>query len=376
MPPIRILAVGDLVLDQPDIGRWFEPSAEVLRAADVVIGQIEVPHTTSTEVATLDVPAPPADPAHLAAAAAAGITVGTLAGNHVYDCGRQGVLDTVGYARAAGMAVTGAGGTLAEARVPAISRVGSRDVGVVSYNCVGPRESWATSAKAGCAYVRVLTHYELDSANPGGPPSVYSFAEKGSLRAFEDDVRALAAEVDVAVVALHKGIGHVVADLADYERELSYAAIRAGAHAVIGHHAHILRGVEMYRGRPIFHGLGNFVTVTGALAVVQDDSPERVAWAKRRRKLFGFEPDPAMPLYPFHPQSRNTMIAVLEVDESTGELSAGFIPCWIDDDARPVPLGDDAEGRRVAAYVEEISREVGFDTVFTWDGDLVRVSAP
>jgi hypothetical protein len=372
---IRILAVGDLVLDEPGIERFFQPSAEVLRGADVAIGQIEVPHTTSTEVATLDVPAPPADPAHLAAAADAGITVGTLAGNHVYDCGRQGVLDTIAHARAAGMTVTGAGENLTEARRPAVVDVGGTTVGVVSYNCVGPRESWATSAKAGAAYVKIITHYELDSANPGGPPSVYSFAERASLAAFQDDVRALAATVDVPIVALHKGIGHTRAELAAYEREVAHAAIDAGAHAVLGHHAHILQGVEIYRGRPIFHGLGNFVTVTGALAVVQDDSPERVAWAKRRRKLFGFVPDPAMPLYPFHPESRNTMIAVLEVDAASGELRPGFIPCWIDDDARPVPLGDHAEGRRVAAYVEEITREVELDTVFTWDDGIVRVSA-
>lgn len=375
MTSIRILAVGDLVLDTPGIDRFFAPSAPVLRAADVAIGQIEVPHTTSTEVSTLDVPAPPADPAHLVAAAAAGITVGTLAGNHVYDCGRQGVLDTVAYSSAAGITVTGAGADLTAARRPAVVEAQGRTVGVVSYNCVGPKESWATSAKAGGAYVKIITHYELDSANPGGPPSVYTFAEKASLKAFQDDVRALAASVDVPIVALHKGIGHTRAEIADYERQVAHAAIDAGAHAVVAHHAHILQGVEVYRGRPIFHGLGNFVTVTGALAVVQDDSPERVAWAKRRRKLFGFTPDPAMPLYPFHPESRNTMIAVLEVD-ADGTLQAGFIPCWIDDDARPVPLGDAAEGHRVAAYVEEITREIELDTVFTWVDGIVRVSAP
>src|SRR5690625_6984982 len=63
----------------------------------------------------------------------------------------------------------------------------------------------------------------------------------------------------------------------------------------------IMRGVEVYRGRPIFHGLGNFVTVTRALSR-GGDSPERRAWAERREKLFGFRPDPAMPTYPFHPE--------------------------------------------------------------------------
>lgn len=369
---ITVLAVGDLVLDEPDPDYFFAPSADLLRSADLAIGQIEVPHTTSTETASLDVPAPPADPAHVAAAARAGIGVATLAGNHIYDCGPQGVTDTVALARAAGMAVTGAGANLDEARTPAIVERGGRSIGVVSYNCVGPRESWASSRKAGSAYVRVLTHYELDSANPGGPPSVYSFCEPSSLAAFRDDVARLAATTDVAIVALHKGIGHVPADIAAYEFEVAHAAIDVGADAVIAHHAHILRGVEVYRGAPIFHGLGNFVTVTRALALDGPSTPEREAWARRRRKLFGFSPDPAMPTYPFHPESRNTAIAKLRID-ADGGVRASLIPCWIDDDARPVPLGDSPEGRRVGEYIESISREAGLGTRYSWDGDEIAI---
>ena len=368
---LTVMAVGDLVLDEPDPAFFFAPSLTTLRSADVVIGQIEVPHSTSSEVTSVDVPAPPADPANLAAAASAGITVGTLAGNHIYDCGAQGISDTIEAARAVGIKVTGAGSTLDEARVPVVVTESDLRVGVVSYNCVGPRESWATSAKAGAAHVKVITHYELDSANPGGPPSIYTFCEPASLRSFREDVERLAGSVDVAIVALHKGIGHTPAEIAAYEYELAHAAIDAGASAVVAHHAHILRGIEFYRGRPIFHGLGNFVTVTRALTLDGPNTPEREAWAARRRKLFGFVPDPAMPTYPFHPESRNTLIAVLRIDEAG--IHASFIPCWIDDEARPVPLGDDAEGRRVAHYVEEITRAAGLDTEFTWANGEVAV---
>ncbi|MDQ2697290.1 MAG: CapA family protein [Actinomycetota bacterium] len=374
LAPITIMAVGDLVLDEPNPSFFFAPSADVLRSADLAIGQIEVPHTTSTETASLDVPAPPADPANLAAAAEAGITVGTLAGNHIYDCGPQGVTDTVRFCREAGIEPTGAGADLDEARRPVIVERGGHRIGVVSYNCVGPRESWATSSKAGAAYVHALTHYELDSANPGGPPSIYSFAAPKSLAAFEADVRALAAEVDVPIVALHKGIGHMPAEIAAYEYQVAHAAIDAGAKAVIAHHAHILRGVEIYRGRPIFHGLGNFVTVTRALTLEGPNTPEREAWARRRKKLFGVVPDPDMPTYPFHPESRNTMIATIEVD-ADGEVTAGLIPVWIDDEARPVPLGDSAEGRSVVEYIEGISREAELDTVYTWRDGRVTITA-
>jgi poly-gamma-glutamate synthesis protein (capsule biosynthesis protein) len=178
-------------------------------------------------------------------------------------------------------------------------------------------------------------------------------------------VLALREQVDVVVVAFHKGIGHVPVVVPDYERELGHVAIDCGADIVVGHHAHILRGVEVYRGKPVFHGLGNFVTVTRALTPASGTTAELEAWAKRRRELFGFAPDPAMPFYPFHPESRNTMIADCRVDG--GVVDAGFIPCWIDDRGRPVP-GDDG------GYVERISRDAGFGTVFATDGERVRVS--
>lgn len=250
---ITIASVGDLILDEPDPASLLAPAAPLLREADVTVGHVEVPHSTATGQASTDVPAPPADPAALTALREAGFDVATLAGNHIYDAGGIGVVDTVRHAREAGLVPVGAGADLAEAREPAIVERGGLRVGVLSYNCVGPRESWATSGKPGCAYVHVLTHYELDHASPGGPPKVYTFADPDSLEAMADDVRRLRADVDVVLVSLHKGIGHTPAAVAMYERPVARAAVDAGADAVFSHHAHIMRGIETYRGRPIFH---------------------------------------------------------------------------------------------------------------------------
>ena len=80
----------------------------------------------------------------------------TLAGNHIADCGAEGIADTLAALDQIGIAHTGAGmnSRLARARLP-----GSSDrqlaVALLSYNCVGPEQSWATQTNAGCAYVRV-----------------------------------------------------------------------------------------------------------------------------------------------------------------------------------------------------------------------------
>ena len=108
---------------------------------------------------------------------------------------------------------------------------------------------------------------------------------------------------------------------------------------MVGHHARILRGVETYAGKPIFHGLGNFVTVTQALTPEGNDSPARRDWAIRRKQLFGFEPDPDyLPHYPFHPDSKNAMIADCRV-AADGGVSPGFLPCWIRRTGQPEVLG-------------------------------------
>ncbi|RZJ12246.1 MAG: CapA family protein [Rubrivivax sp.] len=360
--------VGDIILDEPEPGPMFDPCRAVLAAGDVVIGHVEVPHTRRGSEQSTDVPAPPADPANLKALAEAGFNVATLAGNHIADCGPAGVVDTVATLQGLGIATTGAEANLAGARTPAVIKRQDLRVGVLSYNCVGPRESWATSRKAGCAYVKVLTHYELDYASPGGPPNIYTFAAPESLAAMEDDIVALRRQVDVVVVAFHKGVGHTPAKIEMYEGPVSRAAIDAGADVVIGHHAHIMRGIELHRGKPIYHGLGNFVTVTRALSVSDNDSPERLAWAKRRQKLFGFAPDPTMPTYPFHPESRNTAIASCRIKPG-GEIAPGLVPCYIDSDARPVPLTRSEAGEAVVEYIRGISRAAGLSVRLEWQGD-------
>jgi len=359
---VRILLTGDLIVDEPDPGSYFAPTAELLRGADVTVGHVEVPHTSRPSPQGILVPAPPAEPAHLDTLARVGIDVATLAGNHIGDSGPPGVEDTIARLHELGIATAGAGMTIEEARAPAIVN----GVGVLSYNCVGPTESWATSRKAGAAYLEVLTHYELDYAGPGGPPTIYTFTRPASLALLREDIAALRPQVDVVVVALHKGLGHVPAQVAMYEIELGHAAVDAGADIVVGHHAHILRGIEVYRGKPVYHGLGNFVAVTHALTPSDVTGPELVAWAKRRKEQFGFEPDPAMPFYPFHPESRNTILGDVRVED--GVIDAGFVPCWIDDAGRPVP---DA---RATEYVIDITGRAGFATSFQADGERVTVS--
>ncbi|MEP7209515.1 MAG: CapA family protein [Alphaproteobacteria bacterium] len=365
---LRIMMVGDLVLDEPQADRFFDLARPTLAQADLLIGHVEVPHTRRGVESLGDVPAPASDPDNLTALKTAGFHMASLAGNHIHDRGPDGIADTIATLKQNGVAAAGAGANLAEARKPAIVDMKGRRVALLSYNCVGPKEGWATATRAGCAYVRIISHYEMENANPGGPPEAYTFATPDTLEDMQADIAAARAAADIVVVGLHKGIVHTPAKLAMYERPVARAAIDAGADIVVGHHPHILHGVEVWRGKPIYHGLGNFVTVTRALSVEGNDSPARKAWAIKRREVFGFEPLPDYPLYPFHPEARNAMIAVCDVTAG-GIITPSLIPCWMQPTGQPKPLGDSEQGRAVADYIADITRRAGLNATLSWAGD-------
>lgn len=364
--PQNLMAVGDIILG-PDPDPFFESVAPVLRAADIVIGQLEVPFTTRDAEAM----AQGRDPKNLQALVAAGFHVVTMAGNHCMDAGLAGVEDTLAWLRDHGIASTGLGTNLREAKQPAILERDGTRYGFLDYNCVGPKETWASANRPGGAYVHIITHYELDHATPGGPPTVYTWAEPVTLSAMVQDISGLRQECDVLLVSLHKGLGHTPVKLAAYERQVSHAAIDAGADLVVGHHAHILRGIEFYKDKPIYHGLGNFVTWVPSLAPRAGQDAQD--WATRRRELFGFEPDPEYPTYPFHPEAKYTIAAQCIVQN--GKITeTGYLPLVVNKQAYPCLQTRDALGQQVFDYVDKITCGAGLNARYTWKGDTVTAT--
>lgn len=379
-----LMAVGDIILDAPNPDSYFDLVRATLKTADLAVGQVEIPHTLRPIWSNGEPhSAPAADPAHLPALARAGFTVATLSGNHLFDQGAPGVEDTIKALREAGLQTVGAGMNLAEARKPAVVRKRQLAVAVLQYNAVGPQESWAAPLKAGGAFVRVETHYVRDNAEPGGmPTTIYTIVDPATLQKMEKDIAAARELADVVVVGFHIGRAGVP-ELLQYQTELTHRAIDAGAQMVFGSHTHSLLGVEIYRGKPIYHGLGNFVTVTGS---IKPTAPNAVQRSYRpfdhpstrpavRFNAFTRTPEEGPPpheYYPFTEVSRNTMIAKA-VFGKDGVLESSFIPCFIDDQARPVPLARGQGGEKVVQHVEALTRGAGLPTVFDWNAQGTEV---
>jgi poly-gamma-glutamate synthesis protein (capsule biosynthesis protein) len=190
------------------------------------------------------------------------------------------------------------------------------------------------------------------------------------LQMMKNEIAALRPQCDVLVVSFHMGLGHTPIKIAAYEKEISYAAIDSGADLIIGHHAHILKGIEIYKGKPIYYGLCNFATSVPGLAPKANNDPD--SWVQKRMEVFGFAPDPRYPTYPFHPEAIFTIIAKCII-ENKKIVRASYLPCIINTKAQPQVLKNNRRGQRMFNYMEKISKGAKLNVRFEWDGDEVLV---
>jgi poly-gamma-glutamate synthesis protein (capsule biosynthesis protein) len=193
-----------------------------------------------------------------------------------------GIANNVNYGEAAirsstarldelGIPHTGAGADAEAARAPVILEHSGLRVGFLQRTSVyWPTNHEAGENAAGVAVIRGHTAYqlplhktrvEIPPANrPGIPPTVVTWADPQYLRRFRDDIAALRGQSDLVVASCHWGLWQ---EVLEYMTEIAHAAIDAGADVVMGHGPHYALPVEVYRGKPIFYGLGSFSFHTG-----------------------------------------------------------------------------------------------------------------
>ena len=237
--PIVLVAVGDLLLggsasetlrsqgtDHP-----FAATAGLLGGADIAMANLEAPLTDGGELVTDKTYTFRVPPVTAGALQRAGLDVLTLANNHLGDFGPQGILDTRAALRPYGLRATGAGADLDEARRPTAIATRGGTVGFLAYSNTLPTSFYATKDRPGTA--------------PGWPDLVRA------------DIRKLKPFVDYIVVSFHWGAEKMTTPK-DYQRQYAHLAIDNGADVVIGHHPHVLQGVEWYKGKVVFYSLGNY----------------------------------------------------------------------------------------------------------------------
>lgn len=367
-----LLATGDLAMDRDDYDESFVATRDVLTRADLTFGQLETSFADKGARLPQVRHAVLARPDGAAALGRAGFDVISMAGNHCMDWGADAFFETQRHLHAAGIATVGAGATIAQARAPVIRTLedGTR-VAILAYSSILPHSTWADERRPGCAPMRAHTVYEqIEHDQPGTPARIHTHAHREDLAAMEADIRAAKQQADVVVVSQHWGIHFVRATIADYQREVARAAIAAGADAILGGHAHILKGCEVIEGKPVFYSLCNFATDLK----MDEAHAKSKSWNEIRVLAEEWEPD-FEGLYNFPTAARLSMIARLEI--AGGRVTgAGFLPLYIGRDAVPrLVAADSEEYAQVVDYMRAVTAEAGLNARYTPGATMVEVTA-
>ncbi len=371
---VSVYAVGDTGVTRSNPESAFTDSAAVLNEPDIMFGQLEASLSQKgtpppTSVATLQRP----NPSVASVLRSAGFDVMSYATNHTLDWGADGLLDTMNLAKQNGIILVGVGKDINESRQPAIVERKGVKIAFLGYCSVLPPAYWATADRAGCAPVRVRTFYEpIEPYQPGTPAEVFTYAYKDDLEAMVEDIKKVRPLADIVVVSMHWGIHVVRAQIAMYQKEVGYAAIDAGADLIVGTHAHILKGIDVYKGKVIFYSLGNFAMDSS----VTKSWPNVPARWLMRAKLYNFTIDPDWgATYPFPADSRKTILAKCIISGKKIE-KVSFLPAMIRKPNQPQFLRHKDEGfDEVLGYMTDITESAGLTAKYKVEGDEVVITA-
>jgi poly-gamma-glutamate synthesis protein (capsule biosynthesis protein) len=326
-----VSAVGDVICTEAVGARIRRQSPELvdfLGTADVVFGNFEgtsfdlgrfagYPEALSGGGWLLGSARVPADLAGL------GFNLMSRANNHTTDWGVAGMRATDALLDEAGIVHAGTGETLAQARAAAVLSLPGARVSLVSFasrfeanaraiDAVGqvparpglsalratrhamvspeqleqlrkirdsqPRGSVRASVFAADERDGTVTLFGMKYAARTTPGEELSFTFKTDPRDEAELMRAIRQAkqtTEFLIVGIHTHEpGNYSAQPPDFLERVARQAVDNGADMVVGHGPHQLRGIELYRGRPIFYSLGNFFFMTNTLQPLTRDEYE------------------------------------------------------------------------------------------------------
>ena len=230
----------------------------------------------------------------------AGFRLYGVANNHAFDFGTEGLLSNLRHLRQSGVVFAGAGENLARARAPGYLDTKKGRVAVIAcastFSILSPAGAQRPDLKGrpGLNPLRFKTTYTvepstlaslrtLSRANGGGEagapanegdlhflgatfragdkPGVTTEPDAKDVQEITAEIRDARRQADWVMVSIHSHEG------APGDREapsqflvtFAHAAIDAGADLFVGHGPHVLRGIEIYKGKPIFYSVANFI---------------------------------------------------------------------------------------------------------------------
>jgi poly-gamma-glutamate synthesis protein (capsule biosynthesis protein) len=235
---VRFMAVGDMMFccelgeklrKSGDYDFPFSKVKDFLEQADFLYGNLETTMTVKRQPEKFAGPGLYyADPEVAGAIARAHFHAVNLAQSHVYDYGSEAVELTMRLLCEEGVMCHGVGKDRESARQPLEVEVNGSKLGILGY-CSG-----STAIDKKHKYVTCPIKSGI----------------------IVEDVSKLSKRTDLVIVTFHEGLCNYPSP---QYRRWAKTAVDAGAKLVVGHHPHVINGIEEYNGAVIAYGLGNFV---------------------------------------------------------------------------------------------------------------------
>jgi poly-gamma-glutamate capsule biosynthesis protein CapA/YwtB (metallophosphatase superfamily) len=337
----KMILTGDVnLMNVTDPAVPFSLVAEEFREADIVFSNLECCLYQRPAGHSVEHEGFFANPAIAGEALqSAGVQAVGLANNVNY--GEAAIMASIARLDELRVAHTGAGANRAVAHAPAIlSRDGVRFGFLQRSSVYWPTNHEAGEDTPGIAVIRGHTAYHMPmhgsrppANRPGIPPEIVTWADPIYLQWLEEDIAALRGEAEVVIASFHWGLHK---EVLHYMKEIAHRAIDAGADLVIGHGPHYSLPVEVYRGVPVFYGLGSFSFHTGHGGRQHGDwlgMMVRVSWDGARVTHAAFQ-------FVRHDRHNRTVLCALTGENAAfdeiAQQSTGL-------DARLTPRGDEVE---------------------------------
>jgi poly-gamma-glutamate synthesis protein (capsule biosynthesis protein) len=220
---------NDLPLCPSKFAYPFEKISSFLRSKDLVFVNLETPLTTHPRPNGLFI----SHPQYAQAMKDTGISIVAVANNHIYDAGEKGLLDTLCHLQSAAIPSVGAGENFKAAREGKLVQLRGMRLLFLGYTqfCNGRFASLA-----------------------GDYPGILPLDRKLMI----EDIKQARPKADALFVSLHWGLENQP-NVHPKQVEIAHLLIDAGADCIIGHHPHVPHGIEIYKSKPIFYSLGNFI---------------------------------------------------------------------------------------------------------------------
>jgi len=215
-----------------------------------------------------------------------GINLVSLANNHQFDYGAEGLKDCIRILNQSGISYAGAGLSSVQARDPARMQIYNTKFSLLSFFSPG----FFHARDSGGPVISIINAPSVLIEKEDGSAEVVRAPVESDVKAMEDAIIIAKRHTDILMVHFHlhwvpnirvEGIPNKVPP---NQSLLIHKAIDAGADIIIGNGPHVLRGIEIYKGKPIFYSSGNFI--------YQWKTPTKVpsiVWSRDQESLSGCE---------------------------------------------------------------------------------------